>query len=198
MNIVYTSPIDNDDLKKIPEDTIDRLSIILFETRNKIFSNKIIHGNHRTLEEHKKEIRNYCKNSNFLMCAYDGDKCVAFRFIISAEKSKYANPKTVSDKIKYQKNKDWWISQGLSINQGYIGHYALDKDYHGQGIMTELRNRCNEEAKQRGFKWVTGYGIQEKSLYEYTMNYYKKCGYEPIFSDIKDPIGYGNIYYYLI
>lgn len=202
MTIEYRDAIDGETLANLPQAEIEEMSVILHEVRKKTLSGKIVVGQPKYSLENCFSVCDYtCKLEDvFLIRAFDDDKCIGFRFIRPLIYSPVANPKNSEENLKYGHIRDWWLSHELIISEGLApGLFAAHKDYAGQGIATEIRNRCNIESKRRGFTWIAGYDIDDKSRWDWTMHYYEKNGLEVVLSDIDCPPeigGYGKIFYY--
>ena len=203
MTIEYRDPIDGEEMANLSQAETDEMGKILYDVRKHNLAGKIVAGNrkHHTEEAASVACKSITKLDDvFLIRAFDGDKCVGFRFIKPAKYSSLATPRNSEEEAKYGHIRDWWLSQGLKISEGLApGLFAAHKDYAGQGIASTVRNLCNVESKRRGYVWIAGHDIEDKSRWDWTMHYYEKNGIVPVFSDIDCPNGYGGygkIYYY--
>ena len=202
MAIEYRDPIDGEEMAKLSQAETDEMGKILHEVRKHNLAGKIVAGTQKySLEGASAACKGTCQQADvFLIRAFDGDKCVGFRFIRPAKYSPLAVPRNKQEEDKYGNIRDWWLSQGLKISEGLApGLFASHKDYAGQGVASKVRNLCNVESKKRGYVWIAGHDIEDKSRWDWTMHYYKKNNIVPVFSDIDCPNeygGYGKIYYY--
>lgn len=203
MTITYTNPISGDELAALTEEDAKIMAQILYDVRIQNHKSYTFAYEKTHLEAYTHECKWYFTLPEpFLIQAYDGDKCVGFRFIKPVKYTKLGNLQTEEDIKKYGRYRQWFIDQGLNFNEGLApGFFGIHKDYNEQGIATEIRVRCNEESKKRGYTWVLGQDIDSKSRWEWTMHFYKKSGIDVIMSDLRIPKelgGYGNFYYYRI
>ena len=202
MTITYTNPISGDQLAALTEEDAEVMAQILYDVRIQNHDPKSFAYEKTSLQSYIRQCLNYFTSALFLVRAYDDDKCIAFRFIFSTENTKLNNLQTEEDIRKYGRYRQWFIDQGLDFDKGLSpGFFGVHKDYNGQGIATKIRNLCNEESKRRGYEWIIGQDIDSKSRWEWTMNYYKKNGYEVVMSDLRIPKelgGYGKFFYYKI
>ena len=203
MAIEYRDPIDGVALLSLSQAETDEMGEILYDVRKHNLAGKIVAGTQ--LYTSVGVAQSICKTTSmmdnvFLIRAFDGDKCVGFRFIKPAKYSPIVVPRNAKEEAKYGHIRDWWLSQGLKISEGLApGLFAAHKDYAGQGVASTVRNLCNVESKKRGYVWIAGHDIEDKSRWDWTMHYYEKNGIVPVFSDIDCPNGYGGygkIYYY--
>ena len=203
MAIEYRDPIYGEALLSLSQAETDEMGKILYDVRKHNLAGKIVAGKPKypLLEAAMAACKRTSKLDDvFLIRAFDGDKCVGFRFIKPAKYSPLATPRDAKEEAKYGHIRDWWLSQGLKISEGLApGFFAAHKDYAGQGIASTIRNLCNVESKRRGYVWVGVHDIEDKSRWDWTMHYYEKNGIVPVFSDIDCPNelgGYGKIFYY--
>ena len=203
MTITYTNPISGDQLAALTEEDAKIMGQIVYDVRIQTHDPRSVAYQKTHLQSYINQcLHHFTIPDIFLIQAYDGDKCVAFRFIKPVKYSTLGSLQTEEEISKYGRYRQWYIDQGLDFNTGLAsGFFGVHKDYNGQGIATKLRNLCNEEAKRRGYDWVLVQDIDSKSRWEWTMNYYKKNGYEVVMSDLRVPQifgGYGKFCYYKI
>jgi hypothetical protein len=203
MAIEYRDPIYGEALLSLSQAETDEMGKILYDVRKHNLAGKIVAGKPKypLLEAAMAACKGTSKLDDvFLIRAFDGDKCVGFRFIKPAKYSPIVVPRNAKEEAKYGHIRDWWLSQGLNISEGLApGLFAAHKDYAGQGIASTIRNLCNVESKKRGYVWIAGHDIEDKSRWDWTMHYYQKNNIEVVLSDIDCPNelgGYGKIFYY--
>tara|TARA_B110000503_G_scaffold124671_1_gene191419 strand:- start:118 stop:738 length:621 start_codon:yes stop_codon:yes gene_type:complete len=203
MTIEYRDPIDGEALLSLSQAETDEMGKMLYDVRKHNLAGKIVAGKPKypLLENAMSECKGTSKLDDvFLIRAFDGDKCVGFRFISPGKYSPIVEPRNAKEEAKYGHIRDWWLSQGLNISECLApGFYSGHKDYAGQGIVSTIRNLCNVESKKRGYVWIAGHGLEDKSRWDWTMHYYQKNNIEVVLSDIDCPNeygGYGKIYYY--
>jgi len=205
MTLIYDEAIDQEKIKELSESEIEEMCKILYDTTRNRDRGKILPTKPLTYEDELTSIKNLLDKSMFLLRVWDDNKLVAFRHMWSSKdieifkKPLPVNPaKSVKRAKLFKQLQTWWESEGLNMNESAMGNAALHLDYHGQGIMTNIRNQAIKECKNRGVTWIMGFGPREKIMYEYEMKYYAKHGFEVVLSDIDSPTGYGKGYYYKI
>lgn len=200
MTLIYDNPIGPEEIKELSESEIEEMCKVLYDTISHRDRGKILPTKPRTYENELSTIKNYLNKSMFLLRVWDDNTLVAFRHMWSSRDMEiFKKPlpaKNDKQSKLFKELQVWWESEGLDMNESTMGNAALHLDYHGQGIMTNIRNRAIEECKKRGVKWIMGFGPKEKIMYEYEMKYYAKHGFKVVISDIDSPTGYGKGYYY--
>ena len=200
MTLIYDNPIGPEEIKELSESEIEEMCKVLYDTISHRDRGKILPTKPRTYENELSTIKNYLNKSMFLLRVWDDNTLVAFRHMWSSRDMEiFKKPlpaKNDKQSKLFKELQVWWESEGLDMNESAMGNAALHLDYHGQGIMTNIRNRAIEECKKRGVKWIMGFGPKEKIMYEYEMKYYAKHGFKVVISDIDSPTGYGKGYYY--
>ena len=199
MEIRYDDPISGDELAALTKKDAIIMAKILYDVRIETLDpNTPAYQNTHIVNYVNECMRYLSMPEPFLIRAYDETTCVAFRFVYPAKYLTVVNLKKRADIEKYGHIRDWYIEQGLDFDKGVSAFFGIHKDYNGQGIGTKIRNLCNEEAKRRGYEWILVTGIDSKSRWDWTINYYKRNGYQGVMSDISVPteLGYGKFCYY--
>ena len=130
MTIEYRDPIDGEEMANLSQAETDEMGSILYEVRKHNLAGKIVAGNrkHHTEEDASVACKSITKLDDvFLIRAFDGDKCVGFRFIKPAKYSSLATPRNSEEEAKYGHIRDWWLSQGLKIKVGGTGQCTIIK-----------------------------------------------------------------------
>ena len=176
MAINYSDPIKGVDLFSLPDSDITAMAEMIINCQKKRSVTPLAQDVQESF------IRSYLRSPlASLIKVHDDSKFIAF--IILAPVVFWA------DEGYSKEAKDWLISEGVDITKVFSKHHAVDTDYNGQGITTEMKKRCNAEAKKDGFVGNMVWGMKDKVHYDHAINTYPDIGATLKMSDIDGASG---------
>ena len=178
MAINYSDPIKGLNLLSLPDSDITAMAEMIINCQKKRSVTPLAQDVQESF------IRSYLRAPlASLIKVHDDSKFIAFIITTAV---------TFRDEGYSKETKDWLISEGIDTTKVFVKHHAVDTDYNGQGITTEMKKRCNAEAKKDGFVGNMVWGMQEKVHYDHAINAYPNIGATLKMSDI-DGAFYGKI-----